>query len=1119
MDLIPSEQILKIKKRIASGGMGEVYEAHSNLLGIVAVKILKQDSEKDLSFLESELRVLSQLKHPNLVQVYGFSRDGTPLVGVEARPCFWMERVQGKPILEAASTVDSSVKKKWFYQSLEALRYLHQQGVIHSDLKPANLLIDAQRQVKIIDFGMARLKRSLGKNIEKIQGTLPYLAPEVIEGQPGFASDLFSLGTLFYQLFSGHHPRQHAKKISDFFQPLSENLSDYCPDLSSVEIRILQKMIEPSLTHRFQSADEVLEVLHHQSFQEEATHVFHSFEMIGHEKTKEDFFHFLNQIESEKKQGIVYIQGARGVGKTRLIRELSFELLLKNYTLSSKYEASSFLFPIYFLEHLETQELHSLKKVYSFIKSSSFCSGLFIIEFQEEEITEAHQNFLDSLQNSFSILHLKLKNFSFEQTQLFLNRVLSSPLDSLLVREIFQKTHGNPSSVIDLLESLHDLDFFKKNHHSFEIIQNIQEPKSIEETLRRRLNRLSKMERSLLMWMQLTSQEISLSHLKNLTGSSFLDLSQQLQTLISYHFIFEDERATDRFYRLAHPQMINKIFPLNSSDIQKMHRRAIELLEEKRDLTLSEKISKLEHQLALNLYPELMKSLIQVSEHFINSKNDSEAIYLFDACLQKELSPYDREWVLRQLANTYSRMEKFEEAVQVTEQWFQEFPEDEFKIHPLKYYLSTGIAFRNLGYLSESIERLQLCVNKCDLSQSEHLFFYVRAHSLLGLSSLENNQLEDAKKHFDAAEPYLNSNHQQSAEFYKHRAMLAGKEFKWDEVLFYFEKAEKIYRDIEYAKGILSVALERGNLALVFQQVDEAEKAYAEALKQAIRAQDEASLGKIYQNLGVLFSKRGFYLKALDALEKAKEIFIFYGNTFERAMNHLQLSWVHACLGQFEKSDYYINLCPCAESSLPSIETRKEEVLKYRYWLEKGLDAKLHSTEWIEKKLHEKNPDWDLDENLLKWFLKEPPAFESIQKTLYEIHQSLPLSYQITFEERFDYQKSILNLKNDSLSFLENQESSMFEALQKLNRITQELLSSTDMDQILNKLMDAAMELSKAERGFLVIQNPMIEKPLPGYEIKVSRNIKESLLKDTPISFSVSAIQQAMQTRKVLLTD
>src|SRR5262245_58699162 len=130
-DIIP-------ERLLGTGAMGSVYLAHGREGTPYALKVLKSEAESLVAMFESEVGILSKLKHPRLVSIEGFSRSAAGVAGVEAAPCFWMEYVEGRPLLEAAREATPQKILEWFRECLEALDYLHSQDILHGDLKPAN---------------------------------------------------------------------------------------------------------------------------------------------------------------------------------------------------------------------------------------------------------------------------------------------------------------------------------------------------------------------------------------------------------------------------------------------------------------------------------------------------------------------------------------------------------------------------------------------------------------------------------------------------------------------------------------------------------------------------------------------------------------------------------------------------------------------------------------------------------------------------------------------------------------------------------------------------------------------------------------------------------------------
>jgi len=230
---------------LGQGGMGIVYcvedRLSSRLMALKQVLVNTNQLHFHLSGTQSnpklaltmEFRTLASLHHPHIVGVADYGFD------TERQPYFTMEYLRdAKTIVAYAKDQSDEEKLRLLAETLEALAYLHQLGVIHRDLKPENVLVDQSGQIKVADFGLAVAS---DYQTETLGGTLAYMAPEVFtEDMVSIQSDLFAVGIMAYEIFAGHHPYDHRStttliddllacqpdfsKINNKFEPLVQNI-------------------------------------------------------------------------------------------------------------------------------------------------------------------------------------------------------------------------------------------------------------------------------------------------------------------------------------------------------------------------------------------------------------------------------------------------------------------------------------------------------------------------------------------------------------------------------------------------------------------------------------------------------------------------------------------------------------------------------------------------------------------------------------------------------------------------------------------------------------------------------------------------------------------------------
>ena len=248
-ELAPHFPHLELTRLIARGGMGAVYEAtQKNLERRVALKVLDPEIAARPGFAERfarEARALAQLNHPGIVTVHEHGQAG---------PWFYfvMEYVDGTSLRQMirAKSVAPREALSIVMQTCDALQFAHDHGVVHRDVKPENVLVTRRGQVKVLDFGLAKVLGrgdALLTRTSQVMGTPHYMAPEQWERplEVDHRADIYALGVVFYELLTGELP------LGRFPAPSKKVELDV--RLDGVVLRTLEK--EPEL--RYQQASEV----------------------------------------------------------------------------------------------------------------------------------------------------------------------------------------------------------------------------------------------------------------------------------------------------------------------------------------------------------------------------------------------------------------------------------------------------------------------------------------------------------------------------------------------------------------------------------------------------------------------------------------------------------------------------------------------------------------------------------------------------------------------------------------------------------------------------------------------------------------------------------------------
>jgi len=252
--------------------MGEVWRATDTALGrTVAVKVLKSEYADDPLFrsrFEIEARHAAALHHPGVASVYDVGESallGRADGSAVPRPFLVMELVDGQPLsalLRGGRPLDPEAVRDLMAQAADAIGAAHRAGIVHRDVKPANLMVTPARQVKITDFGIARASDGLGlTGTGQVMGTPQYLSPEQARGEGVDArSDVYSAGCLLYELVTGTPPFTGDSPVAVAYQHVREDPrtpSSINPAIPAELDAILLKAMSKNPANRYQSAAEM----------------------------------------------------------------------------------------------------------------------------------------------------------------------------------------------------------------------------------------------------------------------------------------------------------------------------------------------------------------------------------------------------------------------------------------------------------------------------------------------------------------------------------------------------------------------------------------------------------------------------------------------------------------------------------------------------------------------------------------------------------------------------------------------------------------------------------------------------------------------------------------------
>lgn len=995
----------QIERHTGAGGMGDVFLAFSPSKERVALKLLPHPVGGAPSLFEKEVLLLSRLRHPHIVSILGCASHSDGVFGTDRGPCYWMEAVDGSPLLDASQGADSELVMKWFEQALQALRYLHAEGVLHGDLSPQNLLIDRNGNLKIIDFGLASV---FGEERPLEAATIPYMAPERIGGVHRPASDLFSLGTVFYEAISGKHPRSGVADIHGIratkAKPLAEQASRFARQYPAVA-RLIDAFLENEISGRPATADEALEALKGSETGLKAPAFdYHSLTFWGADPALRAMKNAIDTLP--KQSALLAVHGATGVGKKRFLREIAIHCALAGIPFSERndgrFDAAKQNGATVF-RHLETLSLRDLSGLLALRRRLPPEGHLIVLEWNEDFLQDDVRAFFEKLRAWPETRDVALKNLEKKEAIALLQGALGASFLKKKAGDLFRRTGGNPLLLLEAASRM-------RRHEAGHKEEEFEDLGSWRDLFLRKILALGPAERDLAAAVCLGYGPIPMEDLETFAASDHL--IKHLNNLRDRDIIIFDAGACG--YRPSTPLLLQAFQDLLApADLADLHRRWLNLWKQKG----APHIERLHHALILKEESEVVALARPVADLLWKAEKKKDILTLLDRALNVVTDRVERARLLKEKMNVESDLGFFESALRTAEAWFALGPDnDDEAMKTVKYLFVTGLYLRSLERDDDARERLDACLKAARENDPEHAPFRTRALTLLGEIAFARGATGEAETYWKKALALAGERGRRAAEIRRHLADAASSRGDTAEALRWIEEARRLYEEDGFASGVFATHLMQGNVALAADRFDEAENSYASAESIALNLDNDLLLAQAQHNRAVLLRAQGRSREAIPLLKEARDVFEMLGNR-----EHLKEAETNLAL---------------AESELP--------------W------KRISSS-------------------------KEP---------------SMP---QETTSPAFEWEPAVARLSD-------------------LNR---ELLRESDTDIVLRRLMDSAMEIAKAQRGFLLLKSdtPAPGGPIPGFDVVVARNINRESLKTAQDALSLSVVQRAMEAAAPVATD
>lgn len=1152
-----------LHEEIGRGGMGIVYRATDRLTGdFVALKqvLFSQTENKTLRLgLAHEFRVLSGLRHPHIISVLDYGFDS------EQKPYFTMTYLpKRQTILEARQNATFEQKIKLILQLLQALVYLHRQGVLHRDLKPDNVMV-IDGDVRILDFGLSKHDQN---HEELAVGTPLYLAPELFEDDEATAaSDFYAVGVLTYQLLTEKHP----------FAPFDHSFMDRVlyaePDLAALPEAvqdIVSLLLAKQPNERPAKAADILNSFAmciglpvanepeaiRESYLQAAT-------FVGRKVEMGKLVHALEMAKTGKSS-LWLMGGESGVGKSRLINEFRTKALVAGWQVIQGQGTSNAEMLYHLWREVAPQlvincELTDLEAgvMRELIPNIGRLLGREIPLLPYLDGTANSQRLiltlLTILQRQKSPSLLIFEDFHLAQESLSILQQISNHLDRLpqvmilasyrlderpdlpselpngqllhierlqhaevtelvgamlgietysaeLSTLLTRETEGNTFFIVEVMRAL------AAESENLQQIQQMALPDKVltngmQSLLQSRIQRMSREDQAVLEIAAVMGREVDLHLLENLAPNT--NLPEWLQTALNHHIL----TVRETYWRFSHDKIRETILlDLGAAKRQQIHTKIALAIE--------------------NTYvDEPLYSLILLDHWHQAGRLDKELIYL------PKVATY-----LIEIAGDYHRASQF------LERGLEKLAADDPQRLPL-LNLNGQILIR-LGNFEEA--NIQIDEARQLATKTDDSLALARCFVDLGEIFYRQGHAEKSYQNYQHALEIVNrtENHILKAECLEGLGQLASGQGEYDKAFEYNQKSLAIRQVIGDAQGIFHSLSNLGILRSRQERYQEALEYYEQVLDFRESTGDQHGMGKGNGNLGII---KSFHLEeyeqACGHFNQAIEIFRLLGEKWNHAFALSHRGYAEIQLGKDEQAQHTLLQAFDLAQSIDSKSLVLHSMASFAklYCLQGNTDTAAKLIGLIRTQ-PEANQDVQLlIIKLLPYLQKAMPELElqqaitygesldldTVEKTLFDYWSSEsqdegPLKLGVTGPvqgDHFPHQESdgqiddslekIAKLSGGNRKF---QQLKGEELLGKLLTISRHMAGMRAVEPLLSYAIDEVLPLIGAEKGYIVLINSD-----GSLDYRVRRSINGLSLGGEIDPVSSTVLNEVVQTQKSLI--